>query len=716
MTPTTLECLAIARHMFDLTGGAFDVSIGTGLPSLELDPDESLVLATTAGVRLDLGGIGKGYAVDLMAEVLEEWGLSAALVHGGFSSVLALDAPPGHDGWPLTLSDPGVPSRELARLSIRQTALGASGVRKGDHILDPRTGTPVRTRLGAWASVPRPRDSVPETVAAPQPRAAAGAVTDALATAFMLLSDEGIEQLCERSPGLEAWIVEDAPPPVSGAADSMASLRQRRTHSKRTKDMAGPDDSNNTKAQPAPHEPRVLGRREVLKGLSTVPALGLFGYAWQRQRQYQQSRAEEAVAAANAPAAGLQEINVALLGAGAQGQVLTDAMLRIPGLRFRAVCDVWTEYNQRRVVNSLKRFKHEVNGYEDYREMLDKEKALDAVIIATPDFWHAQHAIDCLEAGKHVYCEKEMSNTLEGARSMVAAARKSGNLLQIGHQRRSNPRYLHCYEKLLQEAKLLGRIVTVHGQWNRAVTPDLGAPDRYVIPAARLKQYGFKDMHQFRNWRWYKGKGGGPIVDLGSHQIDIYSWFLGANPSHVMASGGNLYYDRATHEWYDTVMAVYDYDTPLGPAKAYYQTQTTNGSQGYFENFMGDQGTLLISESEVNYAGLLYRDPNAPAWDEWVQKGYVNAPKEQEAKAKSDSGAIADVRESVAPDQHTVPVTLRDPYHQPHLQNFFDAVRGKAKLNCPAEVAYETAVAVLKVNEAIEAKSRVSFRPEEFTV
>jgi thiamine biosynthesis lipoprotein len=216
VTPTTLECLAIARHMFDLTGGVFDVSMGTGLPSLELDPDESLVLATTTGVRLDLGGIGKGYAVDLMAEVLEEWGLSAALVHGGFSSVLALDAPPGHGGWPLTLSDPGVPSRELARLSIGQTALGASGVRKGDHILDPCTGKPVRTRLGAWASVPRPRDSVPEPVAGPQPRAAAGAVTDALATAFMLLSDEDIEQLCAGSPGLEAWIV-DAPATGSGA-------------------------------------------------------------------------------------------------------------------------------------------------------------------------------------------------------------------------------------------------------------------------------------------------------------------------------------------------------------------------------------------------------------------------------------------------------------------------------------------------------------------
>jgi FAD:protein FMN transferase len=210
---TTLECLAIARHMFDLTGGAFDVAMGTGLPSLELDPDESLVFATTAGVRLDLGGIGKGYAVDLMAEVLEEWGLSAALVHGGFSSVLALDAPPGHDGWPLTLSDPGVPSRELARLSGRQMALGASGVRKGDHILDPRIGTPVRTRLGAWAIVPRPGGCLPEPVAARPPHAAAGAVTDALATAFMLLSDECIQQLCKRSPAVEAWIVEKATAP-----------------------------------------------------------------------------------------------------------------------------------------------------------------------------------------------------------------------------------------------------------------------------------------------------------------------------------------------------------------------------------------------------------------------------------------------------------------------------------------------------------------------
>ena len=210
VSPSTLECLVIARHMFDLTDGTFDISIGTGLASLELDPDEFLVHATKGGVQVDLGGIGKGYAVDLMAELLEEWGLKVALVHGGFSSVLALEPPAGSNGWPLTVSDPAAPARVLARLSVRQTALGASGLRKGDHIRNPRTGGPARGRLATWVAVPRPQIAGPVEDA---PRVAAAAVTDALTTAFMLLSTEEIQGLCERTPGLEAWLL---PEPAAG--------------------------------------------------------------------------------------------------------------------------------------------------------------------------------------------------------------------------------------------------------------------------------------------------------------------------------------------------------------------------------------------------------------------------------------------------------------------------------------------------------------------
>jgi thiamine biosynthesis lipoprotein len=201
------ECLLIAQHLFALTGGAFDISIGTGLSSLVLDADDATVTAEADGVRVDLGGIGKGYAVDLMAELLEEWGMAHAMVHGGFSSVLALEPPAGQEGWPLTLSDPADPSRVLVRRSMRQMALSASGIRKGDHIVDPRTGEAAHERRGAWVALPRPVVRAPEPDG---PRVAPAAVADALTTAAMLVSVEMIEQLCAASPGLEVWVLPDA--------------------------------------------------------------------------------------------------------------------------------------------------------------------------------------------------------------------------------------------------------------------------------------------------------------------------------------------------------------------------------------------------------------------------------------------------------------------------------------------------------------------------
>jgi len=409
------------------------------------------------------------------------------------------------------------------------------------------------------------------------------------------------------------------------------------------------------------------------------------------------------------------DINVALLGCGAQGQVLMNVCLKIPGIRFKAVCDIWTAWNQRRVSRILKAYKHEHNTYVDYEEMLDKEKDIDAVIIATPDFWHADHTVDCLKNGLHVYCEKEMSNTLEGARQMVLAARETGKLLQIGHQRRSNPRYIFCCEKLLKEAKLLGQITAVNGQWNRAVREPLGWPKKTAIDKTTLEKYGYKSMQQYRNWRWYKGLGGGPIVDLGSHQIDIYNWFLGAHPESVMASGRTNYYDKKTHEWYDTVMAIYEYEAAQGPVTAFYQTISTNSGNGYFESFMGNQGTLVISEPA--YRCSVYREDwmTETKWDKWVKKGYLK--KAEGLDQPESEEAVGDIRPpSPKPAKYDMSVKMDKPVHQPHLENFFDAIRGKAKLNCPAEIGYETAVAVLKVNEAAEAARKLNFKPEEFKV
>ncbi|MBM4047077.1 MAG: twin-arginine translocation signal domain-containing protein, partial [Planctomycetes bacterium] len=148
------------------------------------------------------------------------------------------------------------------------------------------------------------------------------------------------------------------------------------------------------------------------------------------------TRAALAQEAAPKPA----DLNVAVIGTGSQGRILMDACLKIPGIRFKAVCDIWP-YSQKYASGILKAYNQEANVYEDYRDMLAKEKDLQAVVIATPDFVHAEQTIACLKAGIHVYCEKEMSNDLAQAKQMVLTARQAGKQLQIGHQRRSNPRY-----------------------------------------------------------------------------------------------------------------------------------------------------------------------------------------------------------------------------------------------------------------------------------
>jgi thiamine biosynthesis lipoprotein len=203
----TMQCLRLAAMVHGATGGAFDVSIGTGFDSLELPPGEFLVRARASGVRLDMGAIGKGFAVDRVAEVLEDWEVTQALVDAGFSSVLALEPPAGRDEWPLTLSIPGDEVGPVfARIAARQRALGASGIRKGDHIRYPADRTPVRSRTAAWVSAPRSVLSEVSREAGIDPSPAA--LADALSTAFMIMPVEEIEAYCLSHRGIEAWILE----------------------------------------------------------------------------------------------------------------------------------------------------------------------------------------------------------------------------------------------------------------------------------------------------------------------------------------------------------------------------------------------------------------------------------------------------------------------------------------------------------------------------
>jgi len=229
----TFECLKIAERVYSETNGAFDIMIGnllkcwrnedgtprkpspeeidlarlhTGMNLVQLNEGEHTIELSNGGVQIDLGGIGKGFAVDRVAELLRDWSVDIALISGGYSSVLALDAPPGKKGWPLTLTNPaGGKERDpilqkdrkmgaqiLARPFLQKAALSGSGVQKGGHIIDPRTCRPVEGRLAAWSSAPN------------------AATTDALSTAFMIMGLDEIEQYCKLHPDTLAMVILDS--------------------------------------------------------------------------------------------------------------------------------------------------------------------------------------------------------------------------------------------------------------------------------------------------------------------------------------------------------------------------------------------------------------------------------------------------------------------------------------------------------------------------
>ncbi|MBI5865282.1 MAG: Gfo/Idh/MocA family oxidoreductase [Planctomycetes bacterium] len=440
-----------------------------------------------------------------------------------------------------------------------------------------------------------------------------------------------------------------------------------------------------------------LSRRSFVQSAALTSA-GL----WAGWQAWAQEKVE------SAPAGNEPELAVAIIGVGSQGyNSLLNCSLKIPGVRFVAVCDIWPFW-QKRALKLLEKNGQKANGYTDYQEMLAKEKQLDAVIVATPDFKHAEHAIACLKAGKHVYCEKEMSNTLDGARQMVLAARETRKLLQIGHQRRSNPRYLHAL-KLMESDKILGRMTHCYGQWNRSRLLEGDWPKADELDADTLKRYGFESMHQHRNWRWYRKLSGGPMCDLGSHQVDIFGWFAKAKPGAVIAGGGTDYYKS---EWYDNVMCIYEFPTPAGMVRASYQILNTTGHGGFYETFMGDEGSMTISED--SRIGEFFREPTAKKHD-WEAESETTEKAGQQAFTLK-IGETLDPSGKPAAEGQKLLEEVKKPVHQLHLENFFSAVRHGTPLSCPAELAYETCVTVMKVNDAVAAQKRLEFKPEEFVV
>ena len=406
------------------------------------------------------------------------------------------------------------------------------------------------------------------------------------------------------------------------------------------------------------------------------------------------------------------DVNVAMIGFGAEGRVLGASLVRIPGVHVRAVCDIW-KFQCQQAKAFFAGYNMDVTTYEDYRDMLAKEdKNIDCVVVATPDWMHAEHTCACLRAGKHVYCEKEMSNSIEKAAEMVRCQRETGKLLQIGHQRRSNPRYRHAFDRVIPA--MLGRVTHAYAQWNRTLKPFdvVKHPPKPDV----LTRYGYENAEQYLNWRWFHKYGGGSMVDLGSHQIDLFFWCWGVPPSSVTAIGGKDAF-KPPRETFDNVMCLYEFKMPDGLVnRAYYQVISTNSRGGFYEQFMGENGALTIAEISA-CGNAVQRELRAgvPDWQQFVDQGLI-LPVASPVKLSTTKDVAVDVRASAQAEGNPLPVVLAKPAHMPHLENFFAAVRHGEKLNCPPDLAYESAVAVLAANRAAEEHKTIYFKPADFKV
>jgi predicted dehydrogenase len=356
---------------------------------------------------------------------------------------------------------------------------------------------------------------------------------------------------------------------------------------------------------------------------------------------------------------GGKPVKAAMIGCGDEGGVLMGEH-NPQYLEFIAACDI-RPFNKTRILNGdpkvpLRKgfvFHYGKNKtaeigdkhfYESFTEMLDKEKDIEAVVIALPLHLHAPVAIECMKRGKHVLCEKLMAHDITECKAMIKAAKDNNVILSIGHQRHYSMLYAHALEVV--NSGVIGDIKHIRALWHRnnswpaapeanwVKSSDVLQPvirdgwypaivqEDYdaLVPTGLVAKYGYKDIGELIRWRIFERTGGGLMAELGSHQLDACSIFLGkVKPLAVMGVGTKSFYGPGKNERdaEDHVFVTFEFpgkNHPKGANKGTdngdivvvtYSSISTNGFEKYGECLMGSRGTMVV-EAETDV--FLYKE------------------------------------------------------------------------------------------------------------
>jgi len=418
-------------------------------------------------------------------------------------------------------------------------------------------------------------------------------------------------------------------------------------------------------------EQKTLGRRNFLKVVAGAPALVALG----------------AAALTRGPIRG-GPVKFALVGTGDMGRGHLRQYQK-EFLDLKALCDINPKRRAAAADLMVKQGWPKPNEYDDWQEMLQKED-LEAVQIATPLWTHHDITVGCLNAGKHVLCEKMMAKSEAECQRMIDAARKNNRVLEIGYQRHYNPIYQATYTNIIKQG-MLGDVYHARLAWHRNSSwrRNEEAPSPNFDPS----KWGYPDWDHLLNWRMYKQYSEGLLCELGSHQITAASWFFDSAPEAVYASGGTYRY-KDGREVYDHVYATFNYP---GGRTATFSSIQSNAFEDAYEMYMGTKGTLILTREVDAY--LFNEGEGSSTTKVEVSKQGAEPVVDSSASRPIDSpGRTVNAQGGTAD---------RNVSYKNEVAEFCAAVRTGSPIRCGPEKAMRSAVAILTGNASAEKQTRL---------
>ncbi|WP_183791931.1 Gfo/Idh/MocA family protein [Tunturiibacter gelidoferens] len=408
-----------------------------------------------------------------------------------------------------------------------------------------------------------------------------------------------------------------------------------------------------------------------------------------------------------APVTANDHVQFALIGAGIQGQSDTKFAVQVPGAKLVAVADCYDG----RLERSKELWGTDIFTTRDYKEILAR-KDIDAVIIATPDHWHKQAAIDAMNAGKDVYCEKPMIHLYSDGPEIIETARTTNRIVQVGSQRVSSIIYSKAKELLASGA--IGQLNMVTARWDR--NSSMGAWN-YTVPLdastetcdwprfqGTAPKIPFNAEHFFQ-WRKWKAYSSGVAGDLFVHLFSGTHFITGSNgPTRAMATGG-LRFWKDGRDVPDVMLGLFDYREGFNLSLRVNFVDGGEESEGLI--FTGSEGTMEIAGNTVSISRVpLQKEPGYTigTFTDAMQKRFLESYRQKYPVSHPTGSPSAGYEKYVAPAGYS------DSYD--HFSNFFSAVRTRKPVVEDAVFGFRAAGAALLSNLSMERGEVVKWDPD----